>query len=130
VLRDAHGRRTGRAARRPPRKLAGAPSGRETAPLLQHGSILVEDDQSAIGALAAVALPPVPAPATLRRALGRAPDVSEVAAALFAAAPCLGGGDAGPAAVAPLTAADRAALHADAAVRRAHYADPAWTWRR
>jgi hypothetical protein len=70
----------------------------------------------------------VPPPATLRAALGRAPADAEVAAALFAAAACLGGGDG--ARVRPLDAGARAALDAEAAARRAHYADPAWTWRR
>jgi hypothetical protein len=70
----------------------------------------------------------VPAPATLRAALGRAPDDGEVAAAIFAAAACLGPD--GAAEVVPLAAAARAALDADADRRRAHYASDAWTWRR
>ena len=53
--------------------------------MLQHGSILVEDDQALVSSLAGdVALPP-PA-ATLAAALGRTPTVREVASALFDAA--------------------------------------------
>lgn len=112
------------------RKLVGSAQWQEDGALLQHGSILVDDDQSAVGALAVRPLPPVPAPATLRAALGRAPDDAEVAAALFAAAACLGTAGGGRARVAPLGQAARAALDAEARRLRARYDDPAWTWRR
>jgi lipoate-protein ligase A len=109
-----------------PRKLVGSAQWQEDGALLQHGSILVDDDQSAVADLASPPAPPVPPPATLRAALGRAPSDDEVAAAIFAAASCLGDG----AAVTPLSAADRAALDADAERWRPHYAGDAWTWRR
>lgn len=112
------------------RKLVGSAQWQEDGAVLQHGAILVDDDQSAVGALAIHPRPPVPAPATLRAALGRAPGEAEVAAALFAAAACLGAADGRAAQVTPLDATARAALDADAAHRRARYDDLAWTWRR
>jgi len=67
------------------RKLVGSALLREGASLLQHGSILLGDDQGLLVEL----LPRgevAPAPAgTLQSALGRMPDVGEVAGALFAA---------------------------------------------
>jgi lipoyl(octanoyl) transferase len=104
-------------------KLVGSAQWRDDGALLQHGSILVDDDQTRVGELATRPLPTVPPPATLRQALGRAPSLEEVADALFAAARALEDPDATPLCVdAPLReAADRA---------RARYADAAWTWRR
>ena len=105
------------------RKLVGSAQWREDGALLQHGSILVDDDQGRIAELARGAVPPAPPAATLRGALGRAPEVSEVSAALFAAVIAL---------------ADRAATHLDdlaalddaARAARSRYTDDAWTWRR
>lgn len=105
------------------RKLVGSAQWRDAGALLQHGSILVDDDQAMLARLATAPLPDVPPPATLREALGRAPAVDEVAAALFAAVRALEDGHA-----APLAADDRLEARADAA--RARYADDAWTWRR
>jgi lipoate-protein ligase A len=105
------------------RKLVGSAQWREDGAFLQHGSVLVDDDQGLIAVLARAPLPPVPPPATLRQALGRAPAPAELAAALLdavreredpAAEPWDG---------------DRAL--ADAAARlRGRYVDDAWTWRR
>jgi lipoyl(octanoyl) transferase len=104
------------------RKLVGSAQVREQGALLQHGSMLVDDDQSLIAGLAtsgAVALRP---PATLRDALGRAPDLAEVAGALFGAVRAAHDD------ATPLDVDDALrALHADALGR---YLDPAWTWRR
>jgi lipoate-protein ligase A len=110
------------------RKLVGSAQWQEDGALLQHGSILVDDDQSAVAALGAEPVAPVPAPATLRGVLGRAPTADEVADAIFAAARCLAPD--GEAAVEPLAPAARAALDGDAARRRPHYLSDAWTWRR
>jgi lipoate-protein ligase A len=110
------------------RKLVGSAQWQEEGALLQHGSILVDDDQSIVAGLAAVPMRAIPAPATLRAAIGRAPTADEVAGAIFAAAGCLDAG--GEAVVAPLDADARAAVDADARARRARYADDAWTWRR
>ncbi len=67
------------------RKLVGSAQVRERGALLQHGSILLDDDQGRIAELALAPLtPPLPA-ATLTRCLGRAPSHVEVRDALFAA---------------------------------------------
>jgi lipoate-protein ligase A len=105
------------------RKLVGSAQWRDGGALLQHGSVLVDDDQPR---LAALALAPVAAPppaATLRAELGDAPP----AAALF---------DALGEAVRELEDRTAATLAADAAVvaradaLRARYLDAGWTWRR
>ena len=57
------------------RKLAGSAQWRADGALLQHGSILVEDDQSLLAELALERRHAVPAPATLAEALGHAPSV-------------------------------------------------------
>jgi lipoyl(octanoyl) transferase len=101
----------------------GSAQWRDRGALLQHGSILVEDDQSAIADLMRepVALPT--APATLRDALGRAPVLAEVGEALFGAVRALADPDARPLDVDDALARDASAI----AVR---YRDAAWTWRR
>jgi lipoate-protein ligase A len=69
------------------RKLIGSAQWRGESAFLQHGSILIDDDQSSLASLAAqgstdaARLPPPPA--TLRSLLGRAPDSGEVADAMF-----------------------------------------------
>jgi lipoate-protein ligase A len=110
------------------RKLVGSAQWREDGAILQHGSILVDDDQTRMAALAAEPVSAVPPPATLLAALGRAPSPGQVAAALFAAARCLAPD--GTARVAPLDDAPGAAVDADAWLRRPHYLSDAWTWRR
>ena len=108
-----------------PRKLVGSAQWRDEGALLQHGSILLADDQTTVGTLAARPLPPVPPPATLGEALGRMPALDEVAEALFAAARAL----IDPGATL-LDTDELAALDAAAAARAAHYRDDSWTWRR
>ena len=105
-------------------KLVGSAQYRERGALLQHGSILVDDDQTTL--LAELATRPftdVPHPATLRGSLGRAPDVHEVAQALFAAAREIEDAEAAPLVM-------DATLAADAEAARARYEDWGWTWRR
>lgn len=103
------------------RKLVASAQRREAGALLQHGSILLVDRQSAIPALA-IAPMPAPAPAaTLEGSLGRPVSRAEVHAALHAALAAA----AGPAE--PLGGAE-AAHHA--APHRARFADPEWTWTR
>ena len=105
------------------RKLVGSAQWREDGAFVQHGSILIDDDQQLIARLALRPLPPVPPPATLREALGRAPEPAELRDALLVAAreledpgaQCWTGDD---------------ALTATAARLRARYLDRAWTWRR
>ena len=104
------------------RKLVGSAQWRDDGAFLQHGSILVDDDQGMIATLCRQPLPAVPPPATLRQALGRAPMASEFAEALLAVL-CEGG--------AAVTRWDGdVALTAAVQRLRARYLDPAWTWRR
>lgn len=112
------------------RKLVGSAQYREAGALLQHGAILVDDDQPLLARLALVPLAPVPAPATLREVLGRAPDVREVADALLAAVRSLEDPDAHP--IGEADPGDGAAAALGAAARGALvlYRDPQWTWRR
>ena len=104
------------------RKLVGSAQWRDQGAMLQHGSILVEDDQSLVSSLADdVALPP-PA-ATLAAALGRTPSVDEVARALFDT-------------VREIESVDADELQIDSALESAQarlvprYVDDCWTWRR
>jgi lipoate-protein ligase A len=64
------------------RKLAGSAQWRADGALLQHGSILIGDDQSVLATLAVERGPDIPAPATLLDALGFAPSLNDVADAL------------------------------------------------
>ena len=108
------------------RKLVGSAQWRHDGALLQHGSILVEDDQSVVPSLlathAASAVATVARPATLADALGRSPSLGEVAEALFGAV--------------RREEPDSAPLHdlddLDSIVAPlvARYGDDAWTWRR
>ena len=105
------------------RKLVGSAQWRDRGALLQHGSILVDDDQSAIVELMWPSPPPPPAPATLRDVLGRAPVLTEVGEALSRAVREL----ADPRAH-PLDVDDD--LARDASELALRYRDDAWTWRR
>jgi len=105
------------------RKLAGSAQWRSSGAMLQHGSILVEDDQSVLTELWAEPRSRIPAPATLASALGRPPTPEELYEALAYAVreiedPC----------AESLIPDDR--LRADAASLVVHYADEAWTWSR
>ncbi len=105
------------------RKLVGSAQWRDRGALLQHGSILVDDDQSLASRLL---LPPgaaPPPPATLRDLLGRAPTVGEVASAL-------GHALADTEQVTPLIMETDPALSSAARALTAHYESDAWTWRR
>jgi lipoate-protein ligase A len=104
------------------RKLVGSAQWRDGGALLQHGSILLDDDQSRLASLASVPLPPVPPPATLRSALGRAPSPEEVLGAMRAAVESLED----PAAATLEVDAELAALAAGAGQR---YGQVDWTWR-
>jgi lipoate-protein ligase A len=102
------------------RKLVGSAQLRESGAFLQHGSILIEDDQPRISALAAQPIAPPQPAATLRACLGRAPEYDEVRDALLAA----------------LEQAEGRALtlHCNeaaefAAPHREHFASAEWTWR-
>ncbi|MCC7053741.1 MAG: lipoate--protein ligase family protein [Gemmatimonadaceae bacterium] len=104
------------------RKLVGSAQHREAGAFIQHGSILLDDDQGVLSRLALVPLPPVPPPATLRASLA-AVTFPAVAAAIEAALRRVA---AEPVIVLPDDAI--AGHHVDAA--RSRYRDPHWTWRR
>ena len=101
------------------RKLAGSAQWREDGALLQHGSVLIEDDQREIAFL--VRQPPPPA--TLHAAMGRVPTVAEFADALFHAVRTLEDADA-------TLLHEEASLTACAMTLERTYADPAHVWRR
>ena len=105
------------------RKLVGSAQWRADGALLQHGSILIDDDQPLANELRAAPAAPPPEAATLRSLLGRAPALDEFGDAMTeAVARCLS------------RSVERIPLDstlAEAAnVRRAHYASDGWTWRR
>ena len=105
------------------RKLVGSAQWRDDGALLQHGSILVEDDQATIPALMSAPPPRFARPATLRGILGRAPSPREMHHALAAALHTLTG-------VAPAPLDLDATTRADAQRLRSRYRDAEWTWRR
>lgn len=106
------------------RKLVGSALVRDNGALLQHGSILIADDQAMIAMLATTPLADVMPAATLHDALGRTPEVREVAMALFEAAR--------PAAGLPIPVLelDDATRDLAARIARDRYASDGWTWRR
>ena len=104
------------------RKLAGSAQWRDGSALLQHGSILVDDDQWLLATLTRETVAP-PAAATLRDALGHAPTTADLADALATAAAAAFGTPPEPLAAGAPDAQPEAAL-----VRL--YCDDNWTWRR
>lgn len=105
------------------RKLAGSAQWRSNGALLQHGSILVEDDQSSLTRFWIDAPATIPAPATLAQALGRAPAAEDLYGALATAVRGLEDPCAEPLAV-------DGQLRAQAERLVVHYADDTWTWYR
>jgi lipoate-protein ligase A len=106
-------------------KLVGSAQWRDDGALLQHGSILVDDDQSALPELATgvpLAADLIPAPATLHALLGRVPDVEEIANAMFRAVRSLEDADASELA--------EGEIREEALGRVPHFLDEDWTWRR
>lgn len=106
-------------------KLVGSAQWRDGGALLQHGSILVDDDQSSLPVFASDSGsfdPMIPAPATLQSILGRSPDVREVATAMFDAVRALEDEDASP--LAELEIRD------ETLARVPNFLDEDWTWRR
>ena len=105
------------------RKIVGSAQWRDAGALLQHGSILLADDQHRVATLTRATVPPAAAAATLSALLGREPAFGEVADALFAAVRSLED----PSATSLPPEASLAAWTAEAAQG---LAEPAWTWRR
>jgi lipoyl(octanoyl) transferase len=108
------------------RKLVGSAQWRDPDAMLQHGSLLIADDQSLLATLGVAPVAPVPV-ATLGQLLGRSPSVAEVAAALREALDDNLRHTRGE-----LSAdyPDDAATRGAAAEFRTQYAGEAWTWRR
>ena len=106
-------------------KLVGSAQWRDGGALLQHGSILVDDDQSSLPLFATDSGSfdvKIPAPATLHSILGRSPDVREVANAMFDAVRALEDEDASQLA--------EEEIRAEALKHVGHFLDEDWTWRR
>jgi lipoyl(octanoyl) transferase len=105
------------------RKLVGSAQWRHDGALLQHGSILLHDDQPLVGQLLRerrdARTPPA---ATLAEALGRAPDFTAVADALVRALRAVEPG------AQPLPSDPDLDRDVDALTRG--FASEAWTWRR
>jgi len=105
-------------------KLVGSAQWRENGALLQHGSILVDDDQSS---LLNLAVTPVGSeswspPASMQSLLGRAPDAAEVAIAMRDAVRALEDAE--------LTDLDEREVRAAMFERVPQFLDEGWTWRR
>ena len=104
------------------RKLVGSAQWRTDGALLQHGSILVDDDQSMVASLASTMVAVPAPPATLHRVLGFTPPLEHVADAL-----CSAVYDEDPLVTELVIDAP---LGARVEALREHYSDPQWTWRR
>ena len=105
-------------------KLVGSAQFRENGALLQHGSILIEDDQGMIASLLKSNAPELepPSAATLSGALGREPSVSEVAERIFEAARALEDPNA--------VALDESETRVYTEKFLAQYENELWTWRK
>lgn len=105
-------------------KLVGSAQMREGGALLQHGSILIEDDQPLIATLCTEHRDeaPVPPAATLVAILGRSPQVEEVADSMFAAVRELEDAEASDLADSEIR--DATINHLD------RFASEWWTWRK
>lgn len=105
------------------RKLVGSAQWRDDGALLQHGSILVENDQRVLPMLMLEPGTTPPEPATLQDILGRTPEAGEMARALFDAVRRME--DPG---VSKLSGDEQDAIDSEPFLEI--YRDPAWTWRR
>ena len=105
------------------RKLVGSAQVRDGDGFLQHGSILVDDDQHLLSELL-VGAEPVSLPATLRALTGNAITVGEFATALAGA---IGGGGGSPP---RMLEVDESLLDDVRTLVRTRYSDAGWTWRR
>ena len=106
-------------------KLVGSAQCRENGALLQHGSILVDDDQSSLADFSVNAQRfdgAIPIPATLHALLGYKPDADQVAVGMFDAVRTLEDADA-----AEMTEDE---IRGEALQRVPHFLDEDWTWRR
>ena len=105
------------------RKLVGSAQWRDEGAMLQHGSILIEDDQPLVSAIAGNAVATPHPAATLSAALSRVPAADEVADALFES-------------VRSVECSCATELTIDSTIEKAmqraldRYRDDEWTWRR
>ena len=106
------------------RKLVGSAQWREDMAFLQHGSILIDDDQSMIAdfSLGSNGFAPLPRAATLTQALGRAPTVRDLADAMFDAVRQLENCDPGT--------LEESEIRASMLAELPHFQSELWTWRR
>ena len=105
------------------RKLVGSAQWRNEGALLQHGSILVDDDQSSLPSFTTIPASPrdaISQPATLRTLLGRSPQIAEVASAMFDAVRSLEDGEA--------TEMAEEEIRAETARHVPYFLDEGWTW--
>jgi lipoate-protein ligase A len=107
-------------------KLVGSAQWRDERSLLQHGSILVDDDQSSllnvVTEASRASIGPITRPATLSSLMGRPPAADEVATAMFDAIREMED-----------PAADRISeeeIREDTLKHVPRYLDEGWTWRR
>ena len=107
------------------KKLVGSAQWRDGNAWLQHGSILVEDDQSLLPSFSMCAddqRETVPVPATLAGILGRTPQTEELANAMFEAVISLEDPEA--------MRLDEDEIREETLTHVAEFADEGWTWRR
>jgi lipoate-protein ligase A len=104
-------------------KLVGSAQWRRDGALLQHGSILIRDDQAVIARITRAALGAPPAAASLLDALGREPSLDELSVMLRESLETSIGSRAS-------LLAEDPDLERDLTQLRALYADTSWTWRR
>lgn len=104
------------------RKLVGSAQWRHGDTLLQHGSILVRDDQAMIQRLMREPLDGAPAAASLGDALGWEPGIHDAREPICAALEARTGG--------PTAAFDVGTIASDVTELQRTYADESWTWRR
>jgi len=105
------------------RKLVGSAQHRDARAFVQHGSILLDDDQGMLHELALVPLPPMAPPATLREWLGDDISVATVSSAVEQAVR-----RSSPGGIVVLSDDSIPRHHVETAASR--YRDPRWTWRR
>jgi lipoate-protein ligase A len=105
-------------------KLVGSAQYRDNGAMLQHGSILIADDQQVIASLLLSNAPELepPSASTLSQALGREPAIEEVAMCLFDAVRELEHSDAG--------ILEEAETRSYTARHLDHYRNELWTWRK
>ncbi len=104
------------------RKLVGSAQYRENGAFLQHGSILVENDQHLLRALSLGGSPEeFSAPATLAELVSAPITAAQMADVLFDAVRTLEDPEASP--------MDESEIRTAALAHREHFTDPLWTWR-